>query len=361
MKILILANNDVGLYRFRKELIFELLLDNEVYISLPYGEFVEPLKDVGCKFIDTPIDRRGMNIFNDYKLYKKYGKIISEIRPDMVITYTIKPNIYGGFACTRKRIRYVENITGLGTAFEKKGLLRLLVKQMYKCALKDSLVVFFENEANKQLFIDEKIARNNQVCVLNGAGLNLVDFPYEKYPQNSTFKFLFIGRVMKEKGIEELFSSMKRLLKEGYNCALDVVGPFEENYKELLEKYQNEGWLSYKGYQKDVRPYIKESDCFVLPSYHEGMANTNLESAATGRPIITSNIPGCKEAVIIGETGLVCESKDEVSLYEKMKEMIGIPYYQREAMGKKGRIHIEEVFDKSKVVKNTIERILSSC
>lgn len=355
MKILILANNDIGLYRFRKELILELLKENEVYISLPYGDMVEPLKDAGCIFIDTPIDRRGMNPIKDYGLYRKYKLILSDICPDLVITYTIKPNIYGGFACRRSKTEYAVNITGLGTAFEKKGFLRILVEKMYKISLRKSKVVFFENQSNKQLFIAERIVDEKQTCVLNGAGVNLLDFPYEEYPHNSKMKFLFIGRVMKEKGVEELFAAMKRLVAEGYECCLDIVGPFEENYKDVLDVYQKEGWLKYWGYQKDVRPFIKDCDCFVLPSYHEGMANTNLESAATGRPIITTDIPGCREAVIDGETGFLCEVKNVDSIYEKMNMITRID--RREEMGKRGRKLMEKQFDKRKIVSETIKSL----
>ncbi len=355
MKILILANNDIGLYRFRKELIYELLKENEVYISLPYGEMVEPLKSAGCTFIDTPVDRRGMNPFKDYSLYKKYKSILSELDPDLVITYTIKPNIYGGFACRRIETEYAVNITGLGTAFEKKNLLRILVERMYKIALKESKVVFFENQANKTLFVDENLVDEKQACVLNGAGVNLLDFPYEEYPHNSKMKFLFIGRVMKEKGVEELFAAMKRLVAEGFECCLDVVGPFEENYKDVLDVYQKEGWLKYWGYQKDVRPFIKACDCFVLPSYHEGMANTNLESAAIGRPVITSDIPGCREAVIDGETGFLCEVKNVDSLYEKMNMITRID--RREEMGKRGRKLMEKQFNKQNIVSETIKSL----
>ncbi|HRU99233.1 MAG TPA: glycosyltransferase family 4 protein [Ruminococcus sp.] len=354
MKILILANNDIGLYQFRKELIFELLKKHKVYISLPYGKLIEPLKKAGCKFIDTPLDRRGINPFTDLKLVKRYFSIISRLKPDLVITYTIKPNIYGGFACRCKKISYAENITGLGTAFESGGFLTKLVTVMYKVALGKAKVVFFENFANLKEFLDRKIIKKQQAKLLNGAGVNLEHYSYQEYPNNDIVKFLFVGRVMKEKGIDELFAAMKQLIKEGKSCFLDVVGLFEEDYKGKLEQYETEGWLKYHGYQEDVRPFIKGCDCFVLPSYHEGMANTNLECAASGRPVITSNIPGCKEAVIDGVSGLLCDSKSSKSLYQAMKRMVEIGKTERTTMGLAGRKHMEDVFDKKKVVRETI-------
>ncbi len=358
MRILILANSDIGLYKFRKELISKLInLGNEVYISLPNGNLIKPLIDMGCSFIDTSVDRRGVNPIKDIKLLINYRRIIMKLNPDIVITYTIKPNIYGGIASRLAKKKYAVNITGLGTAFEKSGLVRTIVVNLYKFALKKADVVFFENSADREIFLSFNCCRRDITQVLNGAGVNTEEFGYIPYPNNDKFRFLFVGRVMKEKGIEELFKAMKRLSTET-PCCLDVVGPFEENYRDELGKYSDEGWLTYHGYQKDVRPFIGSCDCFVLPSYHEGMANTNLENASCGRPVITSNIPGCKEAVIEGESGYLCEPCNADSLYDAMKKMI--ERTDRESMGCLGRKHMEEVFEKSKVVDETIGMLFGS-
>ena len=162
---------------------------------------------------------------------------------------------------------------------------------------------------------------------------------------------------MKEKGIDELFASMKRLISEGKQCFLDIVGPFEEDYKDILNTYEIEGWLKYHGFQEDVRSFIKSCDCFVLPSYHEGMANTNLECASSGRPLITSNIPGCKEAVIDG-SGFLCSPKDPDSLYFAMNRILDKSREEREKMGIIGREHMEDCFDKKIVVSETIKNMI---
>lgn len=358
MRVMILANFDLGLYQFRKELIQELLKDNEVIILLPYGELVEPLKNMGCKFIDTPVDRRGINPITDIKLFNNYRKLLKKEKPDLVITYTIKPNVYGGLACRMAKIPYAINITGLGTAFQGDGILRKIVTQMYKVGCKKAKVVFFENAENRQIFIDEKIVKEEKTCLLNGAGVNLSRFRVLEYPEDdSVTRFLFIGRVMKEKGIDELFRAMQHLVSEGYNCSLDVLGEYEEDYKEIIEKYEGEGWLHYHGYQKDVRPYIEKCHCFVLPSWHEGMANTNLECAASGRPVITSNINGCLEAVEDGVSGYLCEKKNADNLYQVMKKFVMLPCVVRKAMGLAGRKHMENLFDKRVVVRETIEAL----
>ena len=357
MKVMILANNDVGLYQFRKELIEELLKEHEVIISLPYGDFVKPLEDIGSKFIDTPVDRRGINPIKDLRLFFKYWKILKQEKPDLVITYTIKPNVYGGCACRLMKIPYAVNITGLGTAFENGGMLKKIVTVMNRVSCKKAKVVFFENEGNRQSFIKERIVKESHTHRLNGAGVNLEKYQIAPYPGGEKVKFLFMGRIMAEKGIDELFEAMLHLVSDGINCELNLLGFYEENYKEKIEKYEAEGWLHYYGYQKDVRPYIEESHCFVLPSWHEGMANTNLECAAMGRPVITSNIHGCLEAIEDGVSGYLCQRQNADDLYRVMKSFSELSYNQQKAMGLAGRKHMEEVFDKKKVVKDTIRHL----
>lgn len=359
MKILVLANNDVGLYQFRKELLTELLKEHKVYISLPYGELVDPLIAMGCQFVDTPLDRRGINPFTDLKLVRKYAEILKEIQPDLVITYTIKPNIYGGLCCRFLKIPYAVNITGLGTAFQKKGLLKAIVTILYKKALKKAKVVFFENAENRSIFMKEKIVKKAQCCLLNGAGVNLDHYGYLPYPKDQEeARFLFVGRVMQEKGIDELFAAMKKLVAEGHRCSLDVLGGYEENYKDFIEGYQREGWLRYHGYQKDVRPFIEHAHCFVLPSWHEGMANTNLECASSGRPVITSNIHGCLEAVEDGVTGFLCEKQNPDSLCQAMGSFLQLSAEERSEMGSRGRKRMEKLFDKDVVVRKTVSKLM---
>ncbi len=358
MNILIIANNDVGLYQFRKDLIKELLKDNQVHIALPYGEKVDDLVQFGCKFIDTPLERRGMNPLKDFGLFKLYKKIIKDVKPDLVITYTIKPNIYGGLACRMAGIPYVVNITGLGTAFQKEGLLKTFVVILYKIALKKVGVCFFENVENQQIFLENKIVPKEKTHVLMGAGVNTEQFSLLSYPKDSEqTKFLFVARVMQEKGIDELFEAMKKLLADGINCHLDVVGMCEEDYTPILEQYQNEGWLTYHGFQRDVRPFIEASHCFVLPSWHDGMANTNLECASCGRPVITTNIHGCMESVEEGVSGFLVEKQNVQSLYETMKKFCFISAEEREAMGLAGRKRMLAIFDKRAVVADTINTI----
>lgn len=356
MKIALIANSSSGLYNFRKDLILRMIADgNEVIGITPLENRVDQLQRLGIRLINTKIDRRGLNPFHDLSLFFQYMKLLKKEKPDQVITYTIKPNIYGGFACRMRGITYAANITGLGTAFENKGLLRKIATILNKVALKKAKCVFFENAESLNLFVEDRINRKDQAVLLNGAGVNLEHFSYEPYPEDTGIHFLFMGRVMREKGVDELFYAMKRLKSDGYSCSLDLLGSFEEKYDAQIKQYEQEGWLNYHGYQTDVRPFISNAHCFVLPSYHEGMANTNLESAASGRPVITSNIPGCMEAVIDGKTGYLAERKNSEDLYRVMKKFAELPYEERKAMGLAGRKHMEKVFDKRKVVMETIK------
>lgn len=356
-RVLILANNDVGLYRFRKDLIAAFLnAGHEVYISLPDGDFVSELVKLGCRFLDTPIDRRGMNPLRDGRLFRRYCAILKEIEPDLVITYTIKPNIYGGIACRIAHVPYAANITGLGSAIENGGWLKKFVLALYKPALKCAKAVFFENSENRDILAAAGVVPNGRDVVLNGAGINLKDYPYQPYPQGGPMRFLFVGRVMHEKGVDEFFAAAKRLKQEnGESVEFHVVGSFEESYKSIMDELEQSGVVKYHGYQSDMRPFYAMAGCVVLPSYHEGMSNVLLEAAASGRPLITSDIPGCREAVEDGVSGYLCPARDADALYEAMRRFVELPESWRGEMGRRGRERMEQKFDKRIIVKETIE------
>lgn len=359
MKVALVINSSGGLFNFRKDLIIELMKEGHEVVALtPFEARMDQLRELGIRLIETPIDRRGINPVADQKLIRLYEHILSKEKPDIVVTYTIKPNVYAGLVCRHRKIPYVVNVTGLGTAFENGGLLKKVVVVLNRVALKKAKCVFFENSVNRNQFVENKIVPENKTVVLNGAGVNVDYYTFEPLRNNDGHtRFLFMGRVMKEKGINELLAAMERLVREGFNCSLDVLGNYEEGYDDIIKKGEKAGWLHYHGYQKDVKPFIHNAHCFVLPSYHEGMANTNLESAASGRPVITSNIPGCREAVIPGVSGFVCEPKDTDSLYMAMRSFIQMSFEEKIEMGKAGRRHMEDVFDKRKVVAETIKHL----
>lgn len=359
MNILILTNSDEGLYQFRKELIDALLARHKVSLAMPCEAYAQRFAEKGCALIHTPIDRRGIRPLKDLSLFFRYLKLIRSVQPDIILSYTIKPNIYGGLSSRLYRKAFFANITGLGSAFQGNSLLKRMVCFLYRAALKKAKAVFFENDANQNVFLQSGIIKSAQAVLLPGAGVNLSHFVPLPYPEHSdTTSFLFIGRIMQEKGMEELLEACKRLYDEGFQIRLELLGTYEEDYRTLVSVYEKQGWLHFAGYQDDILPYIQKTHCFVLPSWHEGMANTNLECAACARPLITSNIPGCKEAVIEGKSGLLCEAKNSDSLYAAMRAFLAMPPAERIAMGLAGRAHMEQVFDKQAVVEKTLAQML---
>ena len=355
--VLIATNHSFMLWQFRRELIAELLREHNVIISAPRGDHWEDFETMGCRMEDTPIDRRGVNPATDLRLFFHYRALLRREKPDLVITYSIKPNIYAGFACRLQNIPCCANVQGLGTAFQTRGL-AAFVSLLYEAALKKSRVVFFENEESAALFREWKIIPGERQCILSGAGVNLEYHPARPYPHNEPVHFLYLGRLMKEKGVSELFSAARRLHEEGHNFVLDVVGFYDdEEYETQVTQLQADGIAVFHGFQPDPRPYYAAADCVVLASYHEGMSNVLLEGAATGRPLITSDIPGCREAVEPEVTGLLCQAKDEESLYWAMKDFLVLPPERRAAMGEAGRRRMEQRFDRAAVVRATMEKL----
>lgn len=358
MKILVITNHSYMFWRFRRELMVRLLEKHEVVLSTPFVGHEEDLRALGCRLVETEVDRRGINPVTDSKLIRAYAALLKQERPDLVITYSIKPNIYAGFLCRIKKIPYCVNVQGLGTAFQKKGLAQL-VTIMYRHAVKKAGTVFFENEGNAALFRARHITPAGQQTVLHGAGINLDDYPCRPYPQRDVIRFLYVGRIMREKGVEELFYAIRNLHeKYGQKVALDLVGFFEDGYKDQVEALKREGIATFYGFQEDPRPFYEQADCIVLPSYHEGMSNVLLEGAATGRALITSDIPGCREAVEDGISGYLCRVKDREALLEAMERFVACDPQKRACMGQHGRERMERLFSRKQVVERTVRAIL---
>ncbi len=354
MKIMVVTNHSSMLYNFRRELIGELLKENEVVLSMPFVGREDDFEKMGARCINTAVDRRGVSFIKDLSLITAYRKLIKSEKPDLVLTYSIKSNIYAGYMAGRAGVPFFANVQGLGTAFQKP-ILAKFVTFLYKKAFKKVSRAFFENQANADAFVERGIITKDKIAVLNGAGVNNEYFEYKEYPTHEKTKFLFVGRIMKEKGMDELFAAVKKLKADGYNFVLNLVGFYEDAYQEKVEALEAEGIVKFLDFHEELRPFYEDANCIVMPSYHEGMNNVQLEGAASGRPVIASNIPGCRESVEDGVTGFLCPAKDQEALYDAMKRFMELPIEARAEMGRKGHEKMLREFDKHMIVDATIK------
>lgn len=361
-KILALVNVDTTVYNVRKEIMSAFLNHGyEVYISAPIGERTNDLIDMGFICCDIKFDRHNTNPFKDIKLLCNYLNLFKKVQPDIVLTYTIKPNIYGSLAARILGIPTVTNITGLGTAVEFPGLLQKITVLLYRISLKRTCCVYFQNIENENFFQYHRIAIGKHE-LLPGSGVNLEEFQLMDYPPDIELHFLFIARIVKEKGIDEYLEAAQYIRDKYPFTRFHVIGSCEDAYEPLLEEKQEKGIIIYHGGQKDIRPYLKICHCTVHPSYYpEGMSNVCLESAACGRPVITTDRSGCRETIEDKITGLLIRTKDTIQLIDAIETFIQMPYEKQREMGLAGRKRMEKMFDRNIIIHaylNKAENIL---
>lgn len=362
MKILILSNNFIGLESFRKEVVKALLdAGNEIFISAPFDDKKAYFEENGCTLINTQFNRKGMNPVRDFALMLNYKKLLKQIKPNVILSYTIKPNLYGGMACQLCGVPQIVNVTGLGSAVENPGWLQKLTILLYKMGLRKANTVFFQNKANMNFCLTHRMVSSGIVHLIPGSGVNLHYHTVQNYPNEAPLKFVFISRLLKEKGIEEYFGAAEVIRNKYPNVEFHIVGWCEEAYSERLKELQNRKTIIYHGPVGDVRPYIGMAHCTVHPSYYpEGMSNVLLESCAAGRPIITTNRPGCGEIVEDGRNGYLVKAKDVDDLINVIERFIALPYSQKVEMGENARKKVEKEFDRQIVVDaylNEIEQL----
>lgn len=360
MKILILANNDVGLYKFRRELIEALLAQKrDVVICLPYGDYIEELVALGCEFVACELlERHGTNPIKEAKLIHFYKDTVKDINPDIVFTYTIKPNVYGGIVCGQLKIPYVVNVTGLGTAVENRGLIQKVTLALYTLGLKKAKMVFFQNKENQDYMLSHNVIRG-AYDLLPGSGVNLERFPLIEYPDDSeVIRFAFISRIMKEKGIDQYLEAAKYIKNRYPNTEFHVCGFCESEYEGQLEELSEKGIVIYHGMIRDVSAFLKDIHCVVHPTYYpEGISNVLLEACASGRPIITTDRAGCREVVEDGVNGYMIPQKDDKRLTETIEKFIQLSFDSRKQMGLAARKIVEKQFDRHVVVEAYMKEI----
>ncbi len=358
-KILMVGNTDFSIYIYRKELVKRLIDEGyEVYISAPKGNYVTDLETIGCKFINTNLSTHGLNPIKEIAVLIQYFFIIQKIKPTTVLTYTIKPNVYAGFICRITRTPYIVNITGLGTSIENGGFLQKIALSLLKIGTKKANKIFFQNKENLEFIIENGIGIGKQ-RLIPGSGVNLVEHKYEKYPkENIPLQFLFIGRIIKSKGVEELFELISYLEKNHEkNFHFHICGAMGRQYIERFYEIIKSDSISYYGKVKNIHPYISQSHLIILPSHHEGMANVLLEAAATGRPVIASNIPGCIETFDENITGISFTVKNSESLIKAVEKFISLSHEEKKIMGINGRKKVEREFNREIITNAYIEEI----
>lgn len=358
-RILILSNHFITLYNFRKELITKLVEDgHKVFISMPKSEENKFFSDMGCEIIETSVDRRGINPIKDFKLVIKYIKIMKKIRPNIIFSYTIKPNIYGSIASNLTKYRQVSNVTGTGATFLNENFVSKAARFLYKVSLKHSYKVFFQNIGDRDYFINNKMIKDNYV-MLPGSGVNLQHFEFTELPSDDKINFIFIGRVMKLKGIDE-YLECARVIKERYPSTNFFVAGFieEEKYKDMINDYHSKNIINFIGFQKDIKSWIQNCHCTVLPSHGgEGVPNVLLESAAMGRVCIASRINGSKDVIEDGKTGYFFDTGNNKSLISKVEKYIKIDNDTKKKMGVSAREKVKEEFDRQIVINTYLKEI----
>ena len=365
--IAVLTNNDDDIYCFRKELIEGLIAEGyEVLISCPYGEKFELLTHWNYIYDDPVIDRRGTNVVADFKLFRHYKKLFKKYRPDVVLTYTAKPNVYASIAARRLKIPYINNVTGFGSVLNKKGLMKAFIMKLFKTAYRGANCIMFQNSTNMQLALDCGMVKG-EYRLIPGSGVDVNRYPLQTYPQGGNglegeqVVFNYIGRILHDKGVDDYIEAAKRIKANYPNVEFNMLGfiePTEAHYEAELKALGEQGIVRYRGSQKDIKPFVARSHATIHPSiYGEGMSNVLLESAASGRPLITTDNPGCKETVNDGETGFLYHGGDVAALVEKIETFLVMPNDKREEMGKAGREKVKTEFSRDIVVQAYLEEI----
>lgn len=364
-KVFIVLNTAWNLFNFRAGLIRALVAEGyEVVAVAPPDEYAQRLVDLGCRFVALPMDNKGTHPGRDLLLFFRFLKLLRQERPDVFLGYTIKPNIYGSLAAHMLGIPVVNNIAGLGTAFIRNNWLTRLVRQLYKVALSGSHHVFFQNHEDIRLFVELGLVAPDKVSRLPGSGIDLNVFQYAPMlpMDDRSFRFLLVARMLWDKGVGE-YVEAARIVRRKYPTALfQLLGFLDVKNRtavssEQMQNWVDEGVVEYLGVADDVKPYLVASDCVVLPSYREGMPRTLLEAAAMGRPIVTTDAVGCREAVDNGVDGLLCRVGDAGDLADKLLHIIQMPHEELAKMGQEGRNKMERKFDEKIVIRRYLEII----
>lgn len=362
--IAISINTAWNIANFRTGLIQALQAEGwKVLAIAPPDKHVEKIEALGCRFIPLQIDSEGSNPFDDAKLFLNYFQVLQRERPSAFLGYTIKPNIYGSLAAHALRIPVINNVSGLGTAFIRNSWLTSVVKGLYRLALRRSDTVFFQNCDDRQLFIDQRLVPPERTALVPGSGIDLRHFrPISRPPTNAGTHFLLIARLLYDKGVGEYVEAARRVRETHRDTTFALLGFLDARNRTAISRDDIESWVAegvieYLGTADDVRPYIAEADCIVLPSYREGTPRTLLEAAAMAKPSIATDVPGCRQVVEDGHNGFLCRVRDADDLALALIKFVQLSPKERAKMGQAGRAKVEREFDEQLVVAAYIGRL----
>ena len=357
-KILIVSNSSMSIFKFRKSLICELQKKYIVYVLAPVDKYSDDVRNLGCTFVPIDIDAKGHSIIKDISLFLKIYLKYKSIKPNIILNYTIKPVIYGSLAAKFLKIKNIAVITGLGYVFINSNLLTKFVRLLYRISLRNANKVIFLNHYDFNLFLKNKIISNEKSLIINGEG---VDTSYFKpnndsieFKSSKQFSFLLIARLLWDKGIFEYYQAAQNIQKEFPHVVFYVLGDNAPLNPSAIPNEIFAGWvesdaIKYLGFADDIRKYINNADAIVLPSYREGLSTVLMEGASMSKPLLASNVPGCKELIENNLTGLVFEPRDIIDLTRQMRAILNLPDEERISMGRNGRKKMIAEFD-SKII-----------
>jgi glycosyltransferase involved in cell wall biosynthesis len=357
MNVLITVNAAWNIWNFRQPIVRSLREDGHSVTALaPPDESVGHLEKAGCRFLPLAMNVKGLSPLSDLLLFDTFQKTFALNRPDIILSYTIKNNLFGALAAKRCGIPFIPNVTGLGTAFLSGGALKVVAEALYRSAFRGLPVVFFQNSDDWELFTRRRLIEREQGRLLPGSGIDLSRFGYQHLPQNDGgLTFLMISRLLRDKGVLEYVEAARQMKVRGIRARFQLLGAADAKNRSAVsaaavEEWHREGTIEYLGTLSDVRPAIRAADCVVLPSYREGAPRTLIEAAAMGRPVIATDVPGCRSVVEHGATGLLCLARDASSLADALVRVSEMSFEARAAMGKAGRQKMEREFDEEFVV-----------